>query len=164
MTHLIDSLLSQLQGSSLGDAVRRAEFLYPVLESIHILGIALLVGPAISFDLRLLGIGYRSVSVTTAARNLLPVSHFGFAITVITGVALLSAQASVVAQAGAAPWKLGLLVLACINVLVFHFGVYRRVAEWPDASKAPAAARAGAAVSIVSWSGVILAGRLLAYT
>jgi hypothetical protein len=93
----LNSLLKVLQGSGLGEAVRSAEYVYPVLEASHILGIALLVGPAFTFDLRLLGAGHRFVSVTTAARNLLPVSRIGFAIAVITGLALLSAQASVVA-------------------------------------------------------------------
>lgn len=164
MTDLFNSLLKLFQGSVLGEAVRSAQYVYPVLEASHILGIALLVGPAFTFDLRLLGVGHRVVSVTTAGRNLLPVSHIGFAIAFITGLALLSAQATVVAGTGAAPWKLGLLILACLNVLVFHHGIYRRVNEWPDAAMTPVAARIGAGVSLIAWTGVIFAGRLLAYT
>jgi len=164
MLDLLNSLLMLLQGSTLGETVRSGQYLYPVLEAIHILGIALLVGPAFTFDLRLLGVGHRVVSATTAARYLLPVSHIGFAIAVTTGIALLSAQATVVAGAGAAPWKFGLLILAGLNVPVFHYGIYRRVDEWRDAAVTPVAARVGAAVSLIAWTGVILAGRLLAYT
>lgn len=164
MPELLNSLLKLLQGSALGEAVRNAELLYPVLEASHILGIALLVGPAFTFDLRLLGFGHRVVPVTTAARHLLPISHIGFAIAIITGIALLSAQATVVAGTGAAPWKFGLLILACLNVLVFHGGIYRRVNEWTDAAATPIAARAGAGVSLITWTGVIFTGRLLAYT
>jgi hypothetical protein len=109
MLVLLNSLLELLQGSALGEAVRSAEYLYPILEATHILGIAVLVGPAFTFDLRLLGVGQGVVSVTTAARCLLPVSHIGMAIAVATGIALLSAQATVVAGTGAAPWKFGLL-------------------------------------------------------
>ena len=90
--------------------------------------------------------------------------HIGFAIAVTTGIALLSAQATVVAGAGAAPWKFGLLILAGLNIPVFHYGVYRRVDEWTDAAVTPVAARVGAAMSLVAWMGVIIAGRLLAYT
>ena len=164
MPDLLNSLLKLLQDSALGEAVRSAEYLYPVLEASHILGIAILVGPAFTFDLRLLGFGHGVVSVTTAARNLLPVSHIGFAVAVITGIALLSAQATVVIGTDAAPWKFGLLILACLNVLVFHYGIYRRVNEWMDAAAPPVAARVGAGVSLISWTGVIFAGRLLAYT
>ena len=161
MPDLLNSLLKLLQSSALGDAVRSAEYVYPVLEASHIVGIALLVGPAFTFDLRMLGVG-RAVSVTTAARSLLPVSHIGFAVAAITGIALLSAQATLVAGSMAALWKFGLLILACVNVLVFHFGVYHLVAEWTDIP--PAAARIGAVVLLTAWTGVIVAGRLLAYT
>ncbi|ASP74857.1 hypothetical protein CDO28_23730 (plasmid) [Sinorhizobium meliloti] len=164
MLDLLNSLLMLLQSSALGEAVRNAQYLYPVLEAIHIMGIALLVGPAFTFDLRLLGVGHCVVSVTTAARNLLPVSHIGMAIAVTTGIALLSAQATVVAGTGAAPWKFALLILACLNVLMFHYGIYRRVDEWTDAAVTPVAARVGAGVSLIAWTGVIFAGRLLAYT
>src|SRR5689334_2584671 len=164
MLDWLNRLLKLLQSSALGEAVRGAEYLYPVLEAAHILGIALLVGPAFTFDLRLLGVGHRAVSVTSAARNLLPVSHIGFAIVVVTGIALLSAQATVIAGTGAAPWKFGLLILACLNVLVFHGGIYRRVSEWSDAAATPIAARVSAAASLIAWTGVILAGRLLAYS
>ena len=144
--------------------MRSAGYLYPVLESIHILGIGLLVGPAFSFDLRVLGVGRRVLPVTTAARYLLPISHIGFAIAVLTGIALLSAQPTMVASAGAAPWKFGLLILACLNVLVFHGGIYRRVDKWAESAVAPAAACVGAGVSLFAWTGVIFAGRLLAYS
>ncbi|MDQ0319034.1 hypothetical protein QO002_001172 [Pararhizobium capsulatum DSM 1112] len=161
---MLNSLLMLLQGSALGDMVRNAQYLYPVLEAIHILGIALLVGPAFAFDLRLLGVANRVVSVPTAARHLLPVSHVGLAIAFVTGIVLLSAQATVVANTGAAPWKLGLLILAGLNVPIFHYGVYRQVDEWAEAAVTPIAARAAAVVSMVAWIGVILSGRLLAYT
>lgn len=164
MPDFLNSLLKLLQGSALGDTVRSAEYLYPVLEATHILGIALLVGPAFTFDFRLLGVGRRVVSVTTAARYLLPVSHIGFAIAVITGIALLSAQATVVAGTGAAPWKFGLLILACLNVLVFHYGIYRRADAWTGSAVTPIVARVGAGVSLIAWTGVTFAGRLLAYT
>lgn len=164
MAELIDTLLRLLQGSALGQTVRSAAYVYPVLEALHILGIGLLIGPAFTFDLRLTGAGHRILSVTKAARTLLPVSHIGFVIAVATGIALLSAQATMVAAADAAPWKFGLLILACLNVLVFHIGIYRRVDAWTDTAVTPVAARVAAGVSLISWTGMIFAGRFLAYS
>lgn len=164
MPDTLNAILLLLQGSALGDQVRNSRYLYPALEAIHILGIGLLIGPAFTFDLRLLGYGRRIVSVTTAARHLLPVSHVGLAIALGTGIALLSAQATMVAAAGSAPWKFGLLLLAIVNVLVFHFGVYRRVGAWEGDAVTPIAGRLGAGVSMATWTAVIFAGRLLAYT
>ena len=164
MPDWLDALLNSLQDSALGEAVRGTPFLYPTLESLHILGVAVLVGPAFAFDLRLLGVARRVISVTTSARQPLPVSHIGLAIAAVTGVVLLSAQATAVAGSAAAPWKLGLLVVAGVNVLVFHRGIYRRVDEWANAAVTPAPARVAACVSLAAWAGVIFAGRFLAYT
>lgn len=163
MPEWLEQFLRLLQDSPLGDAVRTTPFMYATLESLHILGIAVLVGPAFAFDLRLLGVGRRLVSVTTAARYLLPVSHVGLAIAIATGLGLFSAQAVGVAGSSAAPWKLGLLLVAGLNVLVFHRGVYRRIADWTEASRTPAAARVSGVVSMTTWTGVIFAGRFLAY-
>lgn len=163
MFDLLKAWLMLLQNSALGEMVRNVQYLYPVLESIHILGIAILVGPAFTFDLRLLGAGHRIVPVTTAARYLLPISHVGLAIVATTGIALLSAQAAVVAAAWAAPWKLGLIVVAGINVLVFHKGIYRTVADWDLLALPPLLAKVSALVSAFVWTGVIFAGRFLAY-
>lgn len=163
MSDLLKAWLMLLQNSALGEMVRNVQYLYPVLESIHILGIAILVGPAFTFDLRLFGAGHRIVPVTTAARYLLPISHIGLAIVATTGIALLSAQAAVVAAAWAAPWKLGLIVVAGINVLVFHKGIYRTVADWDLHVLPPLSAKVSAMVSAFVWMGVIFAGRFLAY-
>lgn len=159
-----EQVLTWLQDSALGAAVRGTPFLYPTLESLHILGIAILIGPAFAFDLRLLGFGRRLLPVRTAARFLLPLSHIGLLIALVTGVALFSAQPIVVAGSGAAPWKFGLLLVAGVNILVFHRGIYRRIDEWADAAATPIAARAAAGVSVTAWTGVLFAGRLLAYT
>lgn len=163
MPEWLEALLRWLQATPLGDAVRGTPFMYPTLEALHILGIALLVGPAFGFDLRLLGVGRRLMSVTTAARYLLPLSHVGLIIALLTGIALISSQPIVVAGSPAAPWKFGLLLLAGLNVLIFHRGVYRRVNEWTEAKVTPPAARIAAGVSMTAWTGVVFAGRFLAY-
>ena len=56
MSDFIHSLLRLLQDSELGQTVRSAAYVYPVLESVHILGIGLLIGPALTFDIRLMGV------------------------------------------------------------------------------------------------------------
>lgn len=163
MPEWLESILRWVQDSAIGDAVRSTPFMYATLESLHILGIAVLVGPAFAFDLRLLGVGRHLVSVRKAARYLLPVSHVGLAIAVATGILLFSAQAIGVAGSGAAPWKLGLLLVAGLNILVFHLGVHNRVDDWADTGTTPVAARTSAIVSLMTWTGVIFAGRFLAY-
>ena len=55
------------------------------------------------------------------------------------------------------------LVLAAMNILIFHAGVYSRVREWDNASSPPRAARISAAVSLALWAVVLVASRLVAY-
>ena len=72
--------------------------------------------------------------------------------------------ASLLAERGSAPWKLGLLVVAGLNVLVFHGRTYRTVPDWDLDRPAPAPARTAAVISLTAWAGVTVAGSLLAYT
>ena len=152
-----------LEQSSIGEAVRMTPSLYPLLESLHILGIALLVGPALAVDLRLLGIGRGVLPVTIVSRYLLPMSHTGFGLVALTGAAMFTGIALTVTSSPAAPWKFGLIVLAGINIVIFHTGVYRTVKEWDLYARTPLPAQIAAVVSAASWMGVIIAGRLLAY-
>jgi hypothetical protein len=152
-----------LERTSFAETVRLTPRLYPVLMSFHVLGIALLAGPAFAVDLRLLGAGRDIVPVTVAMKCLLPVSHVGFAIVLVTGVTMFVAVALTAGASAAAPWKLGLILLAGLNILVFHTGIYRSVASWDINAAPPLAARAAAVVSAVCWTGVIFAGRFLAY-
>ncbi|WP_188196059.1 hypothetical protein [Nonomuraea sp. SYSU D8015] len=157
-------VLMWLEGTCVAEFVRVTPWVYSSLEIVHLLGLALLVGPAALFDLRLLGAGRDAISVQTAARWLLPVARAGFAAAAVSGTAMFTSGAREIADTGAAPVKLILLVVAGLNVAVFHLGVYRRVGAWDGRRRAPAAARAAGAVSLVTWAGVVACGRLIAYT
>ena len=137
--------------------------LYPILESLHVLGIALLVGPAMAVDLRLLGVGRSVLPVTVVSRFLLPLSHAGFGLVAATGAAMFTGIALSVTTSPAAPWKFGLIVIAGLNIVIFHTSVYRTVKDWDLDARPPFRAQLAAVISAVSWMGVIVAGRFLAY-
>src|SRR3954468_20466773 len=90
--------LRRLETSSIGEAVRMTPHLYPILESLHVLGIALLVGSAVAVDLRLLGIGRSVLPVTVVAGYLLPLARIGFGLAAVTGVTMFTGIAVSVAQ------------------------------------------------------------------
>ncbi|MEV4281256.1 hypothetical protein [Actinoplanes xinjiangensis] len=160
----MDDLLSRLESGPLAEAVRGTAYLYPVLASLHIIGIALLIGPATAFDLRLLGVGRRTLRVTTVAAHLLPLSRLGFVIAAVTGVLMFLPGANLLVDRGSAPWKLGLLLIAGLNTLIFHRHTFRSVSDWDLDEPPPVPARTAAIVSLTSWTGVTVAGSLLAYT
>ena len=159
---MLRPVLIDVEQSAVGAAVRLTPQLYPVLESLHLVGIALLVGPALVMDLRLMGLGGRTVPVGTVLR-LVPVCMAGFALAAVTGLAMFAGIALSVGESMAAPWKFGLILLAGVNALLFHVGVRRSLAAWQVATRPPLAARLAGAVSAASWCAVVVAGRYLAY-
>jgi hypothetical protein len=155
------ALLTMLHTSQAAEAMRSSAWLYPIVEIVHIVGFAVLVGSVAMFDLRVLGCS-RSVPVPAAGRMLLPWTLASLLVIVPTGLLLFSAHPHELANNKVFQLKLLLIALAGLNALVFHVGVYRTVPNWNGA--APAPARLHAAASLALWIGVISCGRLLAYT
>lgn len=151
-----------LELSGLGVAMRTSAWMYPIVEIIHILGLVILVGGVLMFDLRVLGLG-RGLAVTTLARHLLRWAWAGLALVVPAGIMMVSAHATEFATNPAFQLKLALIAAAALNMAFFHRVPYRSVAAWDAGGKAPTAARASAALSIALWIAVISCGRLIAY-
>ena len=162
MPEIVLQLALQIERSVPGQIIREVAWLYPVLESLHILGIALLFGTTAAVDLRLLGVLRDRIPVRSVTAGLLPIAHVGFGLAVISGMLMFTGIAASIVRSDAATWKLALLTVALGNVLVFHRGVFRRVEDW-DIGPTPATVRLAAITSLVSWSGCVFAGRFLAY-
>ena len=155
------TLLTMLETSAVGAAMRGSTWLYPIVEIAHIAGFSVLVGSVAMFDLRVLGFG-RSVAVLAAGRMLLPWAVLSMVVIVPAGLLLFSAHPHELSDNRVFWLKLILIALAGLNAVSFHLGVYRKAANWHVA--APALARLHAAASLALWVSVISCGRLLAYT
>jgi hypothetical protein len=160
---LLQHLCQLLYDSQIGTAIRESEYAFPIIESVHVLGITLLVGTIALLDLRMLGLVLRSISVTRIARAVFPLTWSGFAIMFASGFLLFWAEAAKNYSNPAFRTKLILLGLVGLNPLIFHTTIYRRVHEWEVLEISPWRARAAAIASLTLWSGVIVAGRLIAY-
>lgn len=136
---------------------------YPLVESTHVWTLALFVGFAVLLDLRLLGWAMRGVPVSEVAGRLLPWTRWAFAVMVMTGLALFYAIPVRSYQNIFFRVKLILLVLAGLNVFVFHRGIFKRVASWDRDVKTPPRARFAGAASLLLWTSIIFAGRMMAY-
>lgn len=156
-----EGFLHTLEMSAVGEAMRQSLMLYPAVETLHIIGFSILVGSIVAFDLRVLGMA-RALPLEAAARLLLRTAWLGFAIAVPMGVLLFITEATSIAENPSFRVKMALLILAGINMLVFHSGPWRNVASWVGGA-APSAARNGALASMVLWLGVLAGGRLIAY-
>ncbi|HEY7437327.1 MAG TPA: hypothetical protein VIE41_19455 [Methylomirabilota bacterium] len=151
-----------LETSGLAVAMRQWQWLYPIVEILHILGFVLVVGGAVFFDLRLLG-GGRGLPVSGLAAHLLTWSRAGFAVVVPTGFMMFSAHATEFAVNPAFRLKLILIAVALLNAAAFHRWPFRAVARWDLTSSTPAWPRMAAGISLTCWAGAIACGRLLAY-
>jgi hypothetical protein len=151
-----------LETTALAQAMRQWLWLYPTVEIVHIGGIALLVGAAAMFDLRLLGLS-RRLPVADMARHLLPWARLGLGVMALSGTTMFAAHATEFATNPAFRLKLGLITLACLNAAVFHRWPFRAVSAWNVDANPPLAARCAAVLSLALWTGVIACGRLLAY-
>jgi hypothetical protein len=151
-----------LETSALAVAMRQWQWLYPIVEILHILGFVLVVGGAFYFDLRLLGRG-RSLAVSGLATHLLTWARAGFLLVAPTGFMMFTAHATEFAVNPAFRIKLILIATALLNAAAFHRWPFRSVARWDVAAGTPTWARLAAVLSLVCWIGVIACGRLLAY-
>jgi hypothetical protein len=156
--------LGWLGSSALSHWMRGNLWAYPMVEVVHIFGFTLLVGTVVAFDLRLLGASRNSLAVQPLARHLLPWSVAALLLIVPAGVMMFSAHPHDFYENNVFRLKLALIAAAGLNALVFHLGVYRRVAQWDQGRPAPALAKVHAVVSMLIWLAVICCGRLLAYT
>lgn len=156
------AFLVYLETSGLATLMRQSQWLYPIVEIVHILGFVMLVGSVAMFDLRLLGFSPR-LPVAGLARHLLRWSLGSLLLVVPSGLMMFSAHATEFADNTAFRVKMALLVAAAANAVWFHRTSFRTVAEWNTEAPPPAGSRVAAGVSLVLWIGVICCGRLIAY-
>ena len=151
-----------IAGSPLGTALRESIWLYPTVETLHIVGLALLFGSILVVDLRLLGFRI-NVALGPLLRLALPITLLSLLLVVPTGLLLFAAHANDLI--GSRPFivKMLLLFAAAINALMFHAGPYRAEVEAPTGTVPRATTRLFATCSIVLWISIVVCGRLIAY-
>lgn len=136
------------------EALAAHAWAYPALEAVHIVGIALLLGSLVVFELRVWG-RQPSLAPDALARLALPVSGVGFGLVVLSGSLMFATQP---AELIANRWFVAKIVLvsaAGLNAVAFHLrGGIARVDRW---------ARVQTALSVGLWVGAIICGRWIAY-
>jgi hypothetical protein len=129
-------------------------FAYPLLEVLHIVGIALLVGNLVLFELRVWGFG-PELPLAALARLALRLSLAGFALIAASGLLMFAGQPTELLASRTFVVKMGLVILAGLNVAYFHargsLQQLDRVARWQTV------------VSMGLWLAVIICGRWIAY-
>jgi hypothetical protein len=144
-------------------ALLESLWVWPLVETTHVLTLALFVGTAIMNDLRLLGVTMTDVPASDVTGRLLRWTRGSFVVMATTGLLLFYSNPVTYYHNIFFRIKIVLMIVAGLNVWLFHGRIHRRVAEWQHDTKPPRAARLAGAVSLAAWAGIIVAGRLIAY-
>jgi len=161
----VNSLWTSLEGSALGSTIASSEWLFPTIETLHVIAIVSVVGAIAIMDLRLLGLTSRNRLVTAISRDTLPLTWIAFACAVVTGLLLFVSKATSYMVNPYFLAKMGLLLLAGLNMAAFHMVTWKGVARWDGTVAAiPPAAKMAGLASLIFWTLIVLCGRIIGFT
>jgi hypothetical protein len=155
-------ILEWIKYTSVGVFVRDSAWAFPTLQSLHFIGMTLLVGVVGVIDLRVLGVA-RGLPLAPLHR-FLPLAFAGFFINFATGLMFFCHDPYVYAFNSSFRVKILLILIAGLNALWFRLGVFIDVKRWGPDIEASRLAKLISVLSIVLWFGVITAGRFIAFT
>ena len=142
--------------------MRESEWIFPVIETIHVLALSVMLFPTALMDLRLLGLAMRRESIFSVRSQLLPWIWRGFAVMIVSGIFVTWSHPVKYYNSPFARAKAVLLVLAGLNALVFELIGGRDVPTW-DRGLTPLRAKLAGGISLLIWIGVVVMGRAIAY-
>ena len=159
----VTSICLAFENAAFSKAIIGPTWLWPSIESIHMIAMATLVASISTFDLRLLGVALRDVPVSKVGARLIPATWAAFGVMIVTGVLLFLPLANrKYCPNTSFRVKLVLMALAGINMTVFHLTSYIHVSEW-ERGQTPLAAKIVGTLSVLLWAGVVIAGRLIGF-
>jgi hypothetical protein len=160
----VDAFLKSVESWGLAENFRQSLYLFPLLESIHVIGLSLVVGTITVIDLRLLGIASANRPFQRMASDILKWTWVAFAITLVTGVLMFTTNARVYYHNIYFELKMALLVAAGLNMFLFEMTARRSVREWDQKPSAPASGKTVAVLSLAFWIAIIFMGRIIGFT
>ena len=156
--------LKSLEDTGFATGIRNSLYLFPLLEAVHVMALSLVIGTISVVDLRLLGLASRQRSFERLSTELLRWTWGAFAVSAITGAMMFMTNARVYSGNTSFRIKLVLLALAGLNMAAFHLTAGRTVRAWDRQPSAPPLGKLTAAVSLVLWFSIIVAGRVIGFT
>ena len=160
----VTALLAALESSALASSIRDSLYLFPLIESAHVLGLTLVFGTILIIDLRLLGLASARRPFSALAADVLTWTWAAFAVTITTGALMFVTNASGYAANAYFRAKMTLLLVAGVNMLVFELTARRSLHQWDSRPSAPRAGKVVAALSLAVWIAVIVLGRWIGFT
>jgi hypothetical protein len=158
------AFIQSIEHSGIGEWMRGNVLAMPYVEAAHVVFITLVFGTILVVDLRLLGLLDRGRPVTRVAGEMLRWTWTAFAGAALTGALYFAANATTYWFNTAFRFKMVCILLAGVNMAVFHLVAWKGVASWDREARAPRAARVAGALSLLLWLTVITLGRVIGFT
>jgi len=159
-----ENIWQRIEYSKLGTTIAESTWMFPTIETIHVIALVTVIGTIALVDLRLVGIASKGHRVSLLAKDTLPLTWAAFGLAAITGGLLWVSKASSYMINPYFLWKLVLLALAGLNMMYFHLTTWRTVDHWELDPSFPPAAKVAGWLSLVFWLGVVFCGRLIGFT
>src|SRR5262249_4985082 len=141
--------------TTVGQLISESPWAFAVIESVHLLALAVIGGAVLMLDLRLLGLGLRDQPIARVARDAQPWFVWSLIVMLVTGVLLFSSE-PIKCYNSIPFWvKMSSLALA----MIFAFTVRRKVALAGEGQVKPVWLKVVAIVSLTLWFGVGAGGR-----
>jgi len=159
----LEQVLTRLQDLSLPTQIRESDWMFPTIETVHVFALVLVVGTIMTVDLRLLGVANKERPFSQVAAEMLPWTWTAFAIAALAGMLMFSSKALI--YYGDIPFRLKMvcLLLAGINMVMFHWLGTRHLEAW-DRGRPPRAAKFAGGASLLLWTTIVAAGRWVGFT
>jgi len=158
----VQEMLDQIEALQISVMMRESTWLFPTVETVHVLALVLVIGTIARVDLRLLSIMNAKDSVSQVMAGLLPWTWGGFIVAAISGTLMFVSHPTKYLETVPFQIKLVLLALAGLNMLVFHFVALKHVGEW-DTGPTPRGAKVAAGTSLFLWLSIVVVGRWIGF-
>jgi hypothetical protein len=144
-------------------ALHESIWVYPLVESVHVLTLCVFVGMTVMVDLRLLGAAMSATPASQLIKRFMPWMIAGFVVMVASGAALFYADPVRTYLNIFFRLKVVFLVAAGLNAAAFHRMASRSLPQWDLDPRPPMRARLAGGLSLALWAAIVVCGRMIAY-
>ena len=159
----VPALFKALQASPLGSTISQSTWMFPTIETVHVIAVASVIGTIAVVDLRLIGIASNKRPASALINEFLPWTWAAFALAVVSGGLLFTSRAADYLAIPAFVAKFAIMALAAVNMLVFHLTTEKRIAGW-DRGRPAIGARIAGGLSLLLWSAIVICGRQVGFS
>ncbi len=155
------AFLNWLETTSLAQWILISSVGWPLMLTVHAVGLAIILGVIFALNLRMLGF-YETIPYASLY-DLLRIAWVGIVLNVVSGLSIFTSQASTYITSGPFLLKISLIILGCVNLVYTQKTLRREAAAWQSAGAVPPMAVGLALSSLFFWVTAVVTGRLIAY-